>query len=257
MSDFGVFYSCYTETNAVEYSLEVLYSIYPKCPVYLVSDGGSDYSYLEKKHPFLKTTLAEDTRGWVQGAGAGPMLKRTFTEKDTHQKLYNTALTYLERSKAGVDYAQKPYMLAMETDVLVRGKLTMPTQAKLTGPAQNSCPNAGWREVLSKIDGAIDIYKWGWPYIYESNAFNEVYDFVKNNDDIFHDLVYSDVRFGPSCDVMIPVLFAALGYEQSISNEVTECLRNPGWRNSGHPLVHQFREKYPKKDSGYDGTHAK
>ena len=48
--DFGVFYTCYTEKRAVDYSLEVLYSIYKDVPVYLVSDGGSDFSDLERKY---------------------------------------------------------------------------------------------------------------------------------------------------------------------------------------------------------------
>ena len=257
MSDFGVYYTCYTEIEAVEYSLEVLYSIYPECPVYLVSDGGRDYSYLEKKHPFLKTKLERDSRGWCQGKYAGEGLLKTFKDDDTHQKLYDTALTWIERNKAAVDYAQKPYMLMMETDVLVRGKLTMPKNAKLTGPLVNSDQNGGWRKVLAKIDGALDIYSWGWPYIYESAAFNEVYDFVKNNDGLFHELIYSDYRFGAAGDVTIPVLFGAVGYRQSINPEVTECLRNPAWKNTTHPLLHQYREKYPENSSTYDGTHAK
>ena len=66
MSKFGVWYTCYKEREAIEYSLEKLYEIYPECPVYLVSDGGYDYSYLEEKHPFLKTFLEYDSRGWCQ-----------------------------------------------------------------------------------------------------------------------------------------------------------------------------------------------
>ena len=60
MSDFGVFYTCYKEKEAVEYSLATLFSVYPECPVYLVSDGGHDYSYLESKYPTLKTELEEE-----------------------------------------------------------------------------------------------------------------------------------------------------------------------------------------------------
>jgi hypothetical protein len=45
----GVFYTCYTEKAAVEFSLDMLFEIYPEIRVYLVSDGGSDYSFLNSK----------------------------------------------------------------------------------------------------------------------------------------------------------------------------------------------------------------
>jgi hypothetical protein len=49
-------------------------------------------------------------------------------------------------------------------------------------------------------------------------------------------------------------MFAALGYDEIQNPELTECLRNPNWRNSGHPLLHQFREYYPT--SNYSGRHS-
>ena len=63
--DFGVFYTCFTEYEAVEYSLDVLYSIYPEVPVYLISDGGSDYSNLSGKFKNAEFLLEYDSRGMV------------------------------------------------------------------------------------------------------------------------------------------------------------------------------------------------
>jgi hypothetical protein len=67
--DFGVFYTCYTEKKAVDYSLEILYGIYPNVPVYLISDGGEDYSDIKNKYSSrgfnLKTFLEEDSRGLI------------------------------------------------------------------------------------------------------------------------------------------------------------------------------------------------
>ena len=45
----GFFYSVFKEKKAVDYSVEQLKIYYPESKVYLVSDGGLDYSYLEKK----------------------------------------------------------------------------------------------------------------------------------------------------------------------------------------------------------------
>ena len=50
-NNLGVFYTCFTETKAVEYSLKKLFEVYPNIPVYLVSDGGADYEFLKKVFP--------------------------------------------------------------------------------------------------------------------------------------------------------------------------------------------------------------
>jgi hypothetical protein len=54
---YGVFYTCFTEVKAVEYSLYELFKVYPDMPVYLVSDGGSDYSHLVDMFPVKKSRL--------------------------------------------------------------------------------------------------------------------------------------------------------------------------------------------------------
>ncbi len=48
MSSLGIFFSCFKEKKAVEYSLTELVKHYPDSPIYLVSDGGLDFSYLEE-----------------------------------------------------------------------------------------------------------------------------------------------------------------------------------------------------------------
>jgi|TARA_R110001599_G_scaffold50839_8_gene143140 hypothetical protein len=275
MSDFGVFFTCYTEGKAIEYSLEKLYSIYPECPVYLVSDGGNDFSYLEKKHPFLKTTIEDDARGWCQKPGMAEYLINEISpkgspcidqkEKEYFDKLYHTGMSWLDRNKAAVEYAQKPYMLMMETDVLVRGKLTMPTDHKLICEPVNYCTSwpkwsttPNWNDVFKKVSGAsaVEVDNYGWPYIYESEAFNNVHKFIKENDDVFRDLVSSHWTVGAAGDVTIPVCFGLLGYEQGNNPESIQCLHHAQWRSSSHPLIHQFRDYYPTKDDNYDGRHS-
>lgn len=253
MSNFGVSYSCYTEKRAVEYSIEVLRQVYPECPVYLVSDGGGNYTFLEEKFDNLKVSHEEDMRGWCQ---------RKTPEQNTsnmQDKLYATAMSWIERNKAAVDFCNKPYMLMMEPDVLVRGKFSIPQDAKLIAPeiinfAKRPDNEAGWVEVLKKIPGSVPCPGWSWPFIYESKAFNEVYKFVKNNDELFREFVLADWEFGSAGDVTLPVLFAACGYPITVFHEATDCARNGSWRNSHHAILHAYREQYPKNE--YDGRHA-
>ena len=54
MTSLGFFFSCFNENKAVEYSLSELVKHYPDSPIYLVSDGGNDFSYLESEYKNLK-----------------------------------------------------------------------------------------------------------------------------------------------------------------------------------------------------------
>ena len=247
--DFGVFYTCYKEKESVEYSLNVLYQIYPEIPVYLVSDGGSDYTDFEEKWPTLKCTMAFDSRGFV------PKIPDDNFREEYWQKLIHTSIfEFLERVKDSFEYTNKDYILVMEPDVLVRGELSIPENAKLLGSKVN--PKIKKEEQLNnylKNNGGIEIHGYGaTPAIIERTSFFEVYDMVKNNNQIIYDLSLIDQTLA-NYDVLLPVLFALKGYEEEINDEIVECLRNPHWESSGKPLVHQFRVFYPK--SNYDGRH--
>jgi hypothetical protein len=61
MTSLGFFFSCFNENKAVEYSLSELVKHYPDSPIYLVSDGGNDFSYLESEYKNLKFSFEEDT----------------------------------------------------------------------------------------------------------------------------------------------------------------------------------------------------
>ena len=50
-------------------------------------------------------------------------------------------------------------------------------------------------------------------------------------------------------DLFLPILFALAGEDPEVfSDEYTECLRNPNWKTSSHPVVHQYREFYSNND---------
>ena len=57
----GFFYSCYKEKKAINNSIKELRKYYPDSPIYLVSDGGADYSYLTKQYKNIFVSLEEDT----------------------------------------------------------------------------------------------------------------------------------------------------------------------------------------------------
>jgi len=60
----GFIYNCvYKQKRALEYGLESIRDLYPKSKIYIVSDGGMDFSYLEDKFDNLKFDMGEDTVG--------------------------------------------------------------------------------------------------------------------------------------------------------------------------------------------------
>ena len=71
MKTVGFFYSVFTEKKAVEYSIESLRKYYPDSPIYLVSDGGLDFSYLQEKFENIQTSLEDDTMSETFNITAG------------------------------------------------------------------------------------------------------------------------------------------------------------------------------------------
>ena len=46
----------------------------------------------------------------------------------------------------------------------------------------------------------------------------------------------------------MPFFFSLVGEPEVFNSEIIECLRDPLWRFSSHPIVHQWRELYDEDD---------
>lgn len=249
--NFGVFYTCFTEKKAVDYSLEVLKSIYPDVKIYLVSDGGSSFDDLKVKYKNLETKLEEDTRSFI------PFLKdeSDYKNSEIQNKIKNSILRFLERVSNAIDFCNEEYLLIMEPDVLVRGKLTNPENKIFLGSRINSGLSDELKYVLSNTDDAIVINNWGaTPAIFRCDEFKKAHKKLLSDENLLNSICLSENRLA-NYDILLAVLFALIGVEESFNPEIVECFRNPNWENSNHPLVHQFRAKYPTSEEGYNGTH--
>lgn len=243
--DLGVFYICYKEQSAVEFSLSKFREIYPKSPIYLVSDNGMDFSYLEKDIGYIETTVGD-----MEVVGVAKDLDKSIKENTVDYELFfNLSMEFLKRLKNGCDFCKTEYMLLMEPDVLVRGKLN-PFDADLVGPTVNVMPASIQEYVI--MNGGKNNATWG-PAggLMKTKSFYSVYEKLLKDPDKLKWGLKMDPRI-VCYDYLLSFLFSIFGYTYSDNPDQTECLRNPNWRNSNHPLLHQYRELY---SVNYDGKH--
>lgn len=237
MVSLGFFYSCYNEKNAIDNSIKKLRLHYPDSPIYLVSDGGFDFTYLTEIYSNIFVSLEDDTM-----SDTFKITDKNFKE-DIHQNaIKKCASTVIGRLKAAIEYCKTDYIVMMDPDALVRGKLNIPLGAKLLGSRVNIGFPQGLKDVLSGIDGAKVVDCWGaTPAIFESNSFIEASS--KFNNDIL-DMLSLEFYAIYAHDVLLPIVFSLIGEEEVFNPDITECNRDPSWKNNNKPLVHQYKEYY-------------
>tara|TARA_Y100001978_G_C23375395_1_gene282912 strand:- start:123 stop:575 length:453 start_codon:yes stop_codon:yes gene_type:complete len=144
-----------------------------------------------------------------------------------------------------------------EPDVLLRGKFSVPKNAKLLGTRLNTAtmPPAlrldQWVEfnkILCEIDTSIPIFRWGAvPPIFHTETYLKAIKIYKENFDVLTDI--TKVLYAVNCyDIIMPFFFSLVGEPEVFNSEITECLRNPNWKTSSHPILHQWRELYEQSD---------
>ena len=247
MKTLGFFYSVFKEKKATEYSIEHLRNHYQDSPIYLVSDGGLNFSYLEDQYNNLKTSLEEDTMSETFNI-TGDYVIGNFKEEFYQKIIKKCALTVLDRIVKSIEYCNYPdWMVMCDPDCLIRGKLNFPENAKILGSRINCCLPQGYQNLLGSIPGAVSISNWGAsPCVFEVKTFLKALkkfrylDTTENLLDKFCLEFYAMYAH----DVLFPTIFALVGEEEVFNSDLVECTRNPNWKNTSHPLVHQFREYY-------------
>ena len=239
-SDIGFFYTVFNEVEAVNFSIGTLKENYPNSRIYLVSDGGVDFSFLESKYTNLKTMLEQDT------------MSKTFEiNKNNFQALEYQLVTevcvkaLLDRLTKAIEHLGTDYVVMLDPDALIRGKLSIPYGSKLLGSRVNRGFPRNFRKIMRNFPGGISINHWGaTPAIFEVKTFLMGKENLLKNWHIFDELrrhfhaLYAH-------DVILPVIFGLIGIREEFNPDITECLRDKNWKFNNKPLVHQFRDYYP------------
>ena len=239
MRKLGFLFSCYNEERAVENSIKCLREFYPDNPIYLVSDGGLDFMYLESLFKNMKVSLEDDTMS------ATFSVTRENYLKEVHQETNRIAAwAVLDRLERAIEYCQSEYILMMDPDALIRGTLTIPEGVKLLGSRVNKGFPKGFKDLLSRIEGAKVIDCWGaTPGIFHVETFKKSLEMLRETPEVL-DMFIKEFHAIYAHDVLLPLMFALVGEEETFNPEIIECNRDPRWRNTNHPLVHQYKEFY-------------
>ena len=258
IDDIGFIYNCvFKQKKAFEYSVEAIKRVYPESKIYVVSDGGLDYSYMEDEN--LKFSMEEDTVSGTKRVNGDNFLDPEL------QKIIKTGMAAtLDRAQRGIEFCGNPEWICMtEPDVLIRGRITHPENAKLLGMRTNRSWLLGdgvspsveglktvmaLNSLLAQVDGSIPILRWGAvPVIFHTETFLKALKVYKENFDIVDQ--FADKHYAPGTfDLFIGLIMALVGEPEVYSEEFTECLRHPDWKTNGKPIVHQYREFYDKAD---------
>ena len=164
IEDIGFIYNCvFKQRNALIRSVEATREVYPDSKTYLVSDGGLDYSFLEDEN--LKFSMQEDTVSAIKNIN-----ETNFRDPENQAITKKGMAATVRRLQEGLEFCEYPEWFCMtEPDVLIRGKISHPENAKLLGHRINYAwymPSwldgfMGINTLLSQIDGAIPILRWG------------------------------------------------------------------------------------------------
>lgn len=248
----GFFYTVFTEKKAVEYSFGQLRKWYPESKVYLVSDGGLDFSYLKNTYENLETSLEEDTISETFGITAGSTgcdyISGNYRQEQYQNAIKKCAYAVLDRMERAIQYCENPdWMIMCDPDCLIRGKLSFPDHAKLLGQRVNCCLPKGYMDILRSIGGAIPISSWGAsPCVFEVKTFLKALKKFRDLDESMNllDLLTKEFYGMYAHDVLFPTLFALVGEEEVFNPDVVDCSRDSNWDQKSNPLVHQFRKYY-------------
>lgn len=197
-------------------------------PIFLVSDKGDDFSYLEEKYK-VKYIYSNINLGKYD---------------DGYNK--EQTLIWLSRLRESINFCKTDYLLYLEDDVLVRSNNLQLTNTPVTGVTETPIPFTVINFFQNLTGNIFNCHFYGacGGAIYKSDLFIKEYDrifkMINENWKDISNLQYNEnikVRFG-FLDLITPVLFMALGYKYERNINLIESSRNSNWKETNHPLVH-------------------
>lgn len=241
----GLFVTCYDEKEAIEFALRSANSLYPNIPIFINCEGKIDFSELKKELLNIKLEYFEDTLSGVLKINEG-----NFLLPHNQENIIKATKAVVDRIVYALDFLNSEYILLHCPDTLIRGKITIPEGSRLLGSRVN---HFTWPTVNKFLleNGGVEISHFGAvPAIFHVETFLIAVQKATSIPNFFEKL--AQAFYAPfSHDLLLPILFSLVQKIEEFNPEATHCTLNPNWKNTQHPIVHQFREHYPKRSQKY------
>lgn len=213
--------------------------------------------YPEGKLLIARDTLEIETKPYLDDLGAH------------YLQTYSTTQFFIDLSKAGrklssvseeeflgkinqdvnrlaeaISLTTSDYLICMEADSLVRGRVSVNPQFHMDTLVANPYSRK-FRNLVSELSTSkFPVKGWGFVTGYvKKDALLRSLDWAKLNSEILTRLFNEDQRF-LYLDHFLPVLFHLAGEPIYHSGQVGECLRDAGWESKSYSLLHQYRVNY-------------
>jgi hypothetical protein len=242
MNTLGAMLTCYDEIDAVKHCINEFRIYYPNEKIFIVTESNVDYSKFFKKDKNIVAIQDEDTMSFYCNNSE---LFATYKTEDNQIKIKKAVTAFLKRVDTAIKFCNSDYLLLMDPDVLVRGRLTIPNGVGLLGSLTNKNVPSGVNDYLCSVAGATTIDAWGaTPGIFNTKLFYKAYN-VFNSNKIFLDRFALEWPAFYAHDIIIPTIFALIGEKEIYNNDFTECNTDSNWKINNKVLVHHFKKYYP------------
>jgi len=240
----GLFVTCYDEAEAIRFALNSANAYYPHIPIYVNCESKVDLTSLKDDGLNVNINYFDDTLSSVL-----PISESNYRTEKNQNSIIRATDEILSRIENAIPFLDSEFILLHCPDTLIRGKLTIPSDTQLLGSKINAFPR-NISDILVK-HGGCPIYDFGAvPAIFRTESFLKALSIYRSIPNFTKELA-SNFYAIFSHDIILPILFSLIGEQERFNPEAVHCTINPNWRDSGCPLVHQFREKYPQRTVKY------
>lgn len=239
----GAYFSAYKNKNATRFVIDSFKKNYPESPIFLISDGGDNFSEFSDHYEGLAYEWMDNILG---------------NEENNYKKLPYEAFrmkSYWNRLKKAVDHCKSKYIMILEDDVLVNRRFSIPESTNISGLSGPFLSDRMISDILSSSGISSRRYGMCGGSVIRCNTFLEIYESVisdiENNHDNF--IESSEYFLLGATDANLVYHFAKRGFEYQEAHwlsQLADVATAGGTPNAmSYPVVHNYKEHYTRKTS--------
>lgn len=232
----GAYMQVYRNDGKAGFALENFRRHYPDSPIYLVSDKGDDFGEVAKRYGCCYEHSSTNVGVRRGGYTVGEMME------------------WLGRMERCFRFCDTDFVLYMEDDVYVRGRIEIDVGCPLAGLMANPIPDKVMGYLAKRYPNGLfnsQMYGACGGTLYDRKVFLGLVDRLHNfaRDDtmeIRHNL-WNKASY---LDCAICLMYMCLGQGYWRNESLVEPARDAGWESSGKPIVHLAADKLQRKVMG-------